>query len=112
MFHHYPIYNQDDERSCGAYCIKMILKYHGVDEDITPIKQKLRTDALGATVRGLVVTLESYHCEVKAYHGGFDDLSHYDLVSDRYYPEEVLDNDIETIKEEFKINDNSFKKHL
>ena len=23
----YPIYLQDDEVSCGVYCIKMILKY-------------------------------------------------------------------------------------
>ena len=75
MFYHYPIFNQDDERSCGAYCIKMILKYHGVDEDITPIKQKLRIDTQGATIRGLMMTLVDYHCEVKAFHGQLDDLS-------------------------------------
>lgn len=26
----YPIYLQDDETSCGVYCIKMILKYYDI----------------------------------------------------------------------------------
>lgn len=43
---------------------------------------------------------------------GFDDLSLYDLVSDRDYPEAVLDYDISAIKKEYKNKDNSFKKHL
>ena len=29
----YPIYLQDDEVSCGVYCIKMILKYYDIEED-------------------------------------------------------------------------------
>ena len=31
----YPIYKQDNNYSCGAYCIKMILKYHHIFKKVT-----------------------------------------------------------------------------
>ena len=36
----YPIYKQDNNYSCGAYCIKMILKYYHLDIEIKEIKEK------------------------------------------------------------------------
>ena len=42
----YPIYLQDDEVSCGVYCIKMILKYYDIEEDTLNIKRKARMDQL------------------------------------------------------------------
>ena len=38
----YPIYKQDNNYSCGAYCIKMILKYHHLDIKIKEIKERCR----------------------------------------------------------------------
>ena len=46
----YPIYLQDDEVSCGVYCIKMILKYYDIEEDTLNIKRKARMDHTGTTI--------------------------------------------------------------
>ena len=35
----YPIFLQDEEMSCGAYCILMILKYHGYQEEVQKIQR-------------------------------------------------------------------------
>ena len=54
----YPIYIQDEEMSCGAYCILMILKYYGYNEDIQKIKEKTRLNQNGITIKGLVECLK------------------------------------------------------
>ena len=71
----YPIYLQDDEVSCGVYCIKMILKYYDIDEDTLNIKRKARIDHTGTTIKGLVETLKSYAIEAKAYHASLKDIN-------------------------------------
>lgn len=70
----YPIYLQDDEVSCGVYCIKMILKYYDIEEDTLNIKRKARMDHTGTTIKGLVETLKSYAIEGKAYHASLKDI--------------------------------------
>lgn len=50
----YPIYKQDDEYSCGAYCIKMLLKYHHHDILIKEIKDRCRLTTEGISVYGMV----------------------------------------------------------
>ena len=70
----YPIYLQDDEVSCGVYCIKMILKYYDIEEDTLNIKRKARIDHTGTTIKGLVETLKSYAIEAKAYHASLKDI--------------------------------------
>ena len=37
----YPIYKQDNNYSCGAYCIKMNLKYYHLDIEIKEIKEAI-----------------------------------------------------------------------
>jgi len=74
MYRHFPIYLQDDERSCGVYCLKMILKYHGFDEDIVHLKRLAHVDRTGTTIKGLMATLLACHCEAKAYHCPIDQL--------------------------------------
>ena len=70
----YPIYLQDDEISCGVYCIKMILKYYDIEEDTLNIKRKARMDHTGTTIKGLVETFKAYAIEVKAYHASLSDI--------------------------------------
>ena len=70
----YPIYLQDDEISCGVYCIKMILKYYDIEEDTLNIKRKARMDHTGTTIKGLVETFKSYAIEAKAYHASLSDI--------------------------------------
>ena len=70
----YPIYLQDDATSCGVYCIKMILKYYGIEEDAITMKKKARVDASGTTIKGLIETLKSYHIEATAYHASLEDI--------------------------------------
>ena len=69
----YPIYLQDDEVSCGVYCIKMILKYYDIEEDTLNIKRKARIDHTGTTIKCLVETMKSYAIEAKAYHASLKD---------------------------------------
>ena len=38
----YQVELQDEEKACGAYCILMILKYYGFNEEIKEIKKKAR----------------------------------------------------------------------
>lgn len=70
----YPIYKQDDEISCGAYCIKMLLKYYKQDVEITDIKERCRLTRTGITVYGIVKCLESFNIDAKAYESNFDSL--------------------------------------
>ena len=63
----YPIFKQDDETSCGVYCIKMILNYFHFDDEIINIKRKCRLTHQGVTVYGMIECLKSYHIDAKAY---------------------------------------------
>lgn len=63
----YPIYKQDNEYSCGAYCIKMILKYYHRDIIIKEIKERCRLTTAGISVYGMIQCLKSYHFDAKAY---------------------------------------------
>ena len=49
----YPIFLQDNENSCGAYCIKMLLSFYKRDDEIKNIKKRCRLTKEGITVYGL-----------------------------------------------------------
>ena len=78
----YPIFLQDNENSCGAYCIKMLLSFYKRDDEIKNIKKRCRLTKEGITVYGLIQVLKEYHLEAKAY------LYHYVIlykVKDGYF---------------------------
>lgn len=101
----YPIFLQDNENSCGAYCIKMLLSFYKRDDEIKNIKKRCRLTKEGITVYGLIQVLKKYHLEAKAYQCEFkylfeevncpaivhlkqDDLYHYIIlykVKDGYF---------------------------
>lgn len=101
----YPIFLQDNENSCGAYCIKMLLSFYKRDDEIKNIKKRCRLTKEGITVYGLIQVLKEYHLEAKAYqcefkhlfeevncpaivHSKQDDLYHYVIlykVKDGYF---------------------------
>lgn len=101
----YPIFLQDNENSCGAYCIKMLLSFYKRDDEIKNIKKRCRLTKEGVTVYGLIQVLKKYHLEAKAYQCEFkhlfeevncpaivhlkqDDLYHYVIlykVKDEYF---------------------------
>lgn len=70
----YPIFKQDNEYSCGAYCIKMILKYYHLDIAIKEIKQLSKITNAGISVYGMVKCLAAYHIDAKAYQCDYDTL--------------------------------------
>lgn len=70
----YPLYKQDNNYSCGAYCIKMILKFYHLDVEIKEIKSRCKMTNDGITVFGMVKCLESYHFDVKAYQSDLETL--------------------------------------
>lgn len=63
----YPIYKQDNNYSCGAYCIKMILKYYHLDIETKEIKNNCRLTSEGITVYGMIQCLKVYNIDAKAY---------------------------------------------
>lgn len=44
----YPIFLQDNENSCGAYCIKMLLSFYKRDDEIKNIKKCCRLTKEGS----------------------------------------------------------------
>lgn len=70
----YPIFLQDNENSCGAYCIKMLLSFYKRDGEIKNIKKRCRLTKEGVTVYGLIQVLKKYHLEAKAYQCEFKHL--------------------------------------
>ena len=63
----YPIYLQDENYSCGAYSIYMILKYFHIDDEVDHIKALCRLDHHGISMQGLIECLKYYHIEAKGY---------------------------------------------
>lgn len=72
--HKYPIELQDEEKSCGAYCIDMILKYYHFYDEIKNIKKKARLNQNGISIRGMIECLKSYQIEAKAYEATLEDV--------------------------------------
>lgn len=70
----YPIFLQDNENSCGAYCIKILLSFYKRDDEIKNIKKRCRLTKEGITVYGLIQVLKKYHLEAKAYQCEFKHL--------------------------------------
>lgn len=70
----YPIFLQDEEMSCGAYCILMILKYHGYQEEVQKIKDQARLNQNGISMKGMVECLKAYQIESKAYEASLEDI--------------------------------------
>ena len=70
----YPIFLQDNENSCGAYCIKMLLSFYKRADEIKNIKKRCRLTKEGVTVYGLIQVLKEYHLEAKAYQCEFKHL--------------------------------------
>lgn len=60
-------YKQDNNYSCGAYRIKMILKYYHLDIEIKEIKERCVKWLIGISVYGIIKCFESYHLDAKAY---------------------------------------------
>lgn len=72
--HKYPIELQDEEKACGAYCILMILKYYGFQEEVKEIKKKARLNQNGISMKGMLECLKAYQIEAKAYEATLDDI--------------------------------------
>lgn len=50
----YPVFIQDEEMACGAYCILMLLKYYGYDEEVKEVKKKARLNQNGISIKGII----------------------------------------------------------
>ena len=56
----YPVFIQDEEMACGAYCILMLLKYYGYDEEVKEVKKKARLNQNGISIKGIIECLKEY----------------------------------------------------
>ena len=70
----YFIELQDEPKACGAYCIYMILKHHGIHIELKSIKEKTRMDQNGISIKGMLECLKAYQVEAKAYTCSLNDI--------------------------------------
>lgn len=63
----YPIFIQDEQMACGAYCIYMILAYYHASANIHDIKNLSRLSKNGITIKGIIECFNAYDIESKAY---------------------------------------------
>lgn len=70
----YPVFIQDEEMACGAYCILMILKYYGYQEEVKEIKKRARLNQNGITMKGMIECFKDYQIETKAYEASLQDI--------------------------------------
>ena len=70
----YPVFIQDEEMACGAYCILMLLKYYGYDEEVKEVKKKARLNQNGISIKGIIECLKEYQVEAKAYEATLEDI--------------------------------------
>lgn len=63
-------YLQDEQSSCGVYCVAMILDYHGRHENILKLKQAINPHFSGVSVTNMISLLKNYNIEAKAYQAG------------------------------------------
>ena len=80
----YPIDLQDEEKACGAYCISMILKFYGYQDEMKKIKQKARLNQNGISILGIIECLKTYQIEAKAYQATFADEPRRYICCDRH----------------------------
>lgn len=73
----YPILLQDEEKSCGAYCIAMILAYYGYQEEIVRIKNQARLNQNGISIKGIIECLKYYQIESIAYEATLEDIKNH-----------------------------------
>lgn len=77
----YPIYLQEDIKSCGASCIKMVLKYYGQDVEMRVIKDLCKLNENGVTVFGIMRCLKACQTKATALKGNLDE-----IIKDSKYP--------------------------
>ena len=75
MMKKYPIYLQDEEKACGAYCILMILKYYGLQEEAKVIKKRARLNQNGITMKGIIECFKEYQIEAHGYEATIQDIA-------------------------------------
>ena len=68
----YNYYIQDDQSSCGVYCVAMILSYHGRHENILKLKQAINPNFSGVSVGAMIGLLKNYNIEAKGYQSNLD----------------------------------------
>ena len=55
----YPFVQQHDEKDCGAACLSMICEYYGKKMNLATIRERIKVDAQGANIYGLVTGAKS-----------------------------------------------------
>lgn len=65
---------QDEEYSCGVYCLKMVLDYLGIREELTNIKNNCNLTHNGTTMFDMIECLKYYHIEAKGFEVELDEL--------------------------------------
>lgn len=70
----YYIELQDEPKACGAYCIYMILKHHGIHIELNSIKDRCRMDMNGISMKGMLECLKSLQIEAKGYKCSLEDI--------------------------------------
>lgn len=65
---------QDDEKTCGAACLSMIARYHGLHVSLAKCRELIGIDCNGATMYGMIRGAEKLRLHAKILEGNFSEL--------------------------------------
>lgn len=70
----YPFTMQDERNDSGPCCLKMLLMYYGIDEDLMILKNRTHTTSLGTPLKAMIDALNSYEIESEVKEVALEDL--------------------------------------
>lgn len=75
----FPLVEQEEEMDCGAACLAMICRYHGVQTTLEQLRDMADIDQGGATLESLAVTAERLGFIARGMHATFVELMDFEL---------------------------------
>ena len=70
----YPVVRQYDRVDCGPACLLAVLRFHGGDAGLAPVRALARTDASGTSLLGLYEAAQSLGFDARGATGDYESL--------------------------------------
>ena len=75
----YPVVRQYDRVDCGPACLLAVLRFHGGDAGLAPVRALARTDASGTSLLGLYEAAQSLGFDARGATGDYESLREVNL---------------------------------
>ncbi len=70
----YPVVRQYDRVDCGPACLLAVLRFHGGDAGLAPVRSAAGTDASGTSLLGLYQAAETLGFDARGATGDYESL--------------------------------------